>query len=88
MNSRSSADESESEKNFGGAGGGGTVQILINDDDNAQFNIDAEVTNYFSNGDDTSSNKHGCLKRGSELKDFVKTDDPDGSKTSKWKSAW
>ena len=43
-------------------------------DDNAQFNIDAEVTNYFSNGDDTSTNKHGCLKRGSELKDFVKTD--------------
>ena len=43
-------------------------------DDTDQFNIDAEVTNYFSNGDDTSTNKHGCLKRGSELKDFVKTD--------------
>ena len=31
MNSRSSADESESEKNYGGAGGRGSVQILIND---------------------------------------------------------
>ena len=103
MNSRSSADESESEKNYGARN---SVQILINDDGkferffqpyvicflgkwnwnyhsvvkasinvftdhiNHQFNIDAEVTNYFSNGDD----KYGCLKRGNELKDFVKTD--------------
>merc|ERR1719242_2264130 len=52
MNSRSSADESESEKIYGGAGGG-AVQILINDDDNAQYNIQQ----YNIDGDDTSSNK-------------------------------